>query len=157
MPEEIKTTVIITYNSVEGFGPGWHQGARLFIHSLENGWANEKGKGETPEQRRANTIIELAKSFPSELNVSIKTVDEFYIYAGEGTFASSLALMLDIAKANPKARMVLVACPCLWDYKVESVYGYNQNKDGCPIEIIPCECGGQHFLSRLAKQIISQY
>lgn len=149
----LKTTVIISYNSVNGFRPGWHQGARLFIHALENGWAYEKGKGQTPEERRRDIIIELEKSFSSELNVSLKTIDEFYIYAGE-TLDPSLALMFDIAQANPKARIVLVACPCLWDSKVEAVCSYNQLESSCPIEIIPCECGGQHFLGKLARRIL---
>lgn len=157
MPEGIKTTVIFSYNSVDGFRPGWYKGARLFVHSIDEAkgirWGSERCGGENSAERAFNTMRDLRRSFYRELNMPIEDVSEVYIYFGENTMISAFSLVSELKSKNPKARLVIVSCKCSWKEKLKIVADVN-NLSRLGVEMLPCECGGQHFLGRLAKSVI---
>ena len=79
----VKTTVIISYNEVTGFKPGWHGERRLFVCANKDGaWGANTGCGGNDIERAASVMASISHGFYGKLEVPVEVVDCFYIYAG---------------------------------------------------------------------------
>jgi hypothetical protein len=144
---KVIASVIISYNRVDGFAPGWHGDGRLFIHANGDGeWGSDTGYGKNDEQRARSVMGSLSHGFYGRLEVPIENVDVFYIYAGLNAFKEAIFMALNLKKVQ-NARVVVVACDCDWDQKQEMLRGTG-------IELQECWCGGQEKLGMIAKQIL---
>ncbi len=142
------TTVIISYNQVNGFSPGWHGDGRLFIHANGAGkWGSDTGYGSNDEQRARSVMGSLSHQFYGRFEVPIENVDVFYIYAGLNAFREAISMALTLKARAKNARVVVVACDCDWDQKLGML-------GGTGIELQGCSCGGQEKLGMIAKQIL---
>lgn len=145
---KVKTTVLVSYNAVEGFSSGWRGDGRLFIHANDDGeWGSGTGRGGNDMDRATSVMRSLEHNFYRELKVPVQDVDEFFLYAGLNAMKAALELALHLKKLTG-AGVTVVACSCDWDEKGRILRG-----SGVPL--MKCLCGGQDKMADIARKVLS--
>jgi len=149
MSEQVKTTVLISYNAVDGFQSGWHGDKRLFVHANGDGkWGSDTGSGENKRVRAQSVMGSLSHQFYGKLNVPVKDVDEFFIYAGTNAMKSALDMALRLRELSEGTKLTVVACSCDWEEKLRILKGSG-------IELLKCACGGQSRMGDIAQKVLA--
>jgi len=149
MSEQVKTTVLISYNAVANFQSGWHGNKRLFVHANSDGWwAGDTGSGRNNHERAQSVMGSLSHQFYGKFEVPVKNVDEFFIYAGLNAMESALNMALRLKELSRGAKVTVVACSCNWSEKERILLGSG-------IELLPCSCGGQDKMGDIAQKILA--
>lgn len=139
--------VLISYNQISGFESGWRETeqGKVFIHACDKGAGMDVGYGKTDQDRAKSVMKRLKFEFYGELEVPIKDVDLFLIYAG--LYAMQEAIKLAQRIKQDGGQVKVVACDCDLEEK-------KQLLEAAEIPLIICECGGEEDMGRLAKEIL---
>jgi len=138
-----KTTLVMSYNEVEGFKPGSHGNGRVVIMKIN------KADFEKPVDENEGFGVYF------QTWGLCKRIEDAYIYIGDYESENDPRLkafmaMLKTASAHIKDRskITLVGCNCEGERKRAFA-----KSGGCPY--INCECGGKKTLGRIVKDILA--
>jgi len=147
--QSVKTTVLISYNQIDGYGNGWHGDGKVFVHAnADSRWGSENGSGSSDRERASSVMGSLRHNFYGSLSVPVKDVDVFYIYAGLNAMESALGMARQLKEMVPEAKVAVVACDCDWGQKQQILRGSG-------IELLSCGCGGQSKMGRIAEMALA--
>lgn len=139
------TTVVISYNPISGFDSGWHGGGRLFVCASDEGRGAGIGVG-SDNRRRAESVM---RSLFGHYHVPVKDVQQYVLYAGFHAFDGVIALAKELEHIAPGVPIVVAACDCHWEKKVDLLRGTG-------IRMILCECGGSGTLGKIAQESLEE-
>lgn len=131
--EDGKTSVILTYNYVNGFPSGVHGDGRLAVIS----------SGSRHYEESSKVLHDLMHEVYDREDFG--NVDMIYVYAGINAMSGALHAASNLVG---ESRVTLVACTCEGEHKKR--FAESQG-----IDIIFGECGGQRTLGRIAEQILN--
>lgn len=140
-----RTTVLISYNPVNGFSSGWHARRKVFVCANDAGRGADTGNGENDRQRAGSVMHKLSGQFYRG-TVPVERVKHYYIYAGLNAFEQAIGIAKSLRTQN-QSPVTVVACNCETSEKRELL-------EGTGINIKWCECGGRHTLGRIAEVAI---
>ena len=140
------TTVIISYNDVNGFSSGWHGNQQLFVCANDAGPAVNTGDGNTTEQRLKSVTHKIADAYYKG-TIPIENVGCFYVYAGMHAFQSAIGIARILQRKCPLSDIALVSCKC--DRRKKEILLWDTR-----IRWIPCECGGNETLGEIASKAV---
>ncbi|OGF25085.1 hypothetical protein A2303_05685 [Candidatus Falkowbacteria bacterium RIFOXYB2_FULL_47_14] len=141
-----RTTVLISYNRVEGFESGWHGQKRLFVCANDAGRGSNTGEGWSDNERAGSVMHSISGQYYHGA-VPVKSVKEYFVYAGLYAFEQAIHIARSLRKASGKPT-TLVACHCRSAQKVDML-----RLTG--IRIIWSECGGSRTMGELGKKAIA--
>lgn len=141
------TTVVISYNDVAGFPSGWHGNQKLFVCANDAGMASRTGEGKS-DQRRAGSVMHRISGTFYRGSVPVENVQRFFVYAGLNALEGAVAMAKGIWVKHPNAKITVVSCHCDRGRKRALL-------EGTSIDMISCECGGQHTLGRIAREALA--
>jgi hypothetical protein len=134
-----KATLVITYNSVEGYPAGTYRGGNgpVVIHSHENTrtWGEEAAEG------KLGQILHGIYG-----RISPEDVKQIYLYVG--LYAKAGALRAARRIAGDGNKLTLMACDC--DAREKSTFA---RELGVPI--LWSECGGRRALRRIVQEALA--
>lgn len=148
MKKKRPTSVIISYNPVDGYNSGWHESAkaRVFVCANDQGYGSETGKGDTDYERAGSVMHDLGHDY-YDGKVPVKDVREYIVYSGLYAFRSAIS-MARMLKQESNVAVTIVACSCEWPEKKQMVAK-------AIIPLVRCECGGREFLGRKVDELLN--
>ncbi len=139
---EKKTTVLISYNKIDGFRSGWHAKNKVFICANDKGRGSETGQGEDRATKAGNVMHRLSGSYYHGA-VPVKQVEQYYVYSGLHAMRQAIGMAKSL-RSESQAPVTVVACNCDAREKENLLQGTG-------IDLIWCECGGETKMGQLAK------
>ncbi len=135
-----KATLVITYNSVEGYPTGTYNGKNgpVVVHSNGNTktWGREEAEGK---------LGQIMHGLYGKVDQD--DVKQIYLYVG--LYAKHGALSAASNMAGNGKKLTLVACGC-----DRSEKSHTAERIGAPI--IWSECGGRHTLNKIVSEELTK-
>jgi len=133
-----KTTLVLTYNNVEGYPAGVYESDnnKVIVHSQDTG-RYEK----SPDSRLAELLENLHEK------VNLEKIDKVIVYAGVNALDGALGAATSLVHGNHDVQ--LVGCYCEVDQKRSFAYDRG-------IGFIQSECGGRETLQNVIDNLLKE-
>ncbi len=147
MDSEIKTTVLISYNRIDGFCSGWHADGKVYVCANNAGRGRDTGEGRDCDAKAGSVMHSISGQYYHG-TVPVEKVKRYYVYAGLHAMRQAIGMAKDL-RSRSQAPVTVVACDC------ES-YEKRNLLSGTGIDIIWCGCGGEVKMGRLAEAAVAE-
>jgi len=154
--------IVVTYRGVKNFDPGFHVGKNkdvLIVGSdykpTTTTWYNWTSYCKGPKVTKNEVISkkEASSVYNSEAKkemINFLGNAEIYVYLGKDGASSGFDFIYNLFKEHGlnKNKIILIACDCGWDAKVEFARKTN-------LQLVECECGGTNDLEKIVKNALA--
>lgn len=140
------TTVLISYNPVNGFRSGWYARRRVFVCASDKGFGSDIGGGKNDYERAGSVMHKLSGEYYRG-SVPVERVKHYFIYAGLYAMDQAIGIAKSLKSQSSNAPVTVVACSCDSSKKRALL-------DGTGIDITWCECGGHKTMGSIAESVI---